>query len=298
MTGRECRLIADGLGWPEGPTRLPDGRIAFVESYRSRVSVLEAGKGVICYADVGGGPNAALAAADGCVYVTQNGGKIGPWRAERQMPPSIQRIDPQGRVEILAEQVEGHRLVAPNDLVFGPDGWLYFTDPGGAYDPVGRANRGFLCALAPDGTGVLLEELPPTFPNGIVAEEDGSIVWVESYTRAVRRRRPDGRIEDLAVLPAPVVPDGLKRAANGDFYVTGVDSGTVEIVAADGTPRGRLAVGRVPTNCLFDGTALYVTDGGRPGLAATDLPSGALWRLELDGIAGAPLFDGSININI
>ena len=99
-------------------------------------------------------------------------------------------------------------------------------------------------------------------------------------------------------LPAPVVPDGLKRAANGDFYVTGVDSGTVEIVAADGTPRGRLAVGRVPTNCLFDGTALYVTDGGRPGLAATDLPSGALWRLELDGIAGAPLFDGSININI
>ncbi|MBN9008965.1 MAG: hypothetical protein J0H63_02110, partial [Rhizobiales bacterium] len=57
--------VADGLGWPEGPTRLPDGRIAFVESYRSRVSVLEAGKGVICYADVGGGPNAALAAADG-----------------------------------------------------------------------------------------------------------------------------------------------------------------------------------------------------------------------------------------
>ena len=38
--------LADGLGWPEGPSQLPDGRIIFVETYRSQVSVWEEGRGV------------------------------------------------------------------------------------------------------------------------------------------------------------------------------------------------------------------------------------------------------------
>jgi len=58
--------------------------------------------------------------------------------------------------------------------------------PVGPYDPVGKTNPGYICALKPDGTGVLLEELPPTYPNGIAVESDGSIVWVESYTRAIQ----------------------------------------------------------------------------------------------------------------
>jgi hypothetical protein len=94
--------LASGLGWPEGPAPLPDGRILFVESYRSQV--------------FGGGPNAVLAAPDGYLYVTQNGGKIGPWRAAQQRPPSIQRIAPDGKVEILATRVENHQLLAPNGM--------------------------------------------------------------------------------------------------------------------------------------------------------------------------------------
>jgi hypothetical protein len=43
-----------------------------------------------------------------------------------------------------------------------------------------------------DGTAHILEELDHTYPNGIVAEADGSIVWVESYTLKMIRRRPDG----------------------------------------------------------------------------------------------------------
>lgn len=285
--------LATGLGWPEGPTRLTDGRIAFVETYRSRVSVLQPDGAVESLADVGGGPNAALAASDGRVYVTQNGGVVGPWRAEVQRTPSIQVIEPSGKVEILADRVEGHVLVAPNDLAFGPDGWLYFTDPAGPYDPVAKSNPGYLCALRPDGSGVLLEELPPTYPNGIAVEADGSVVWVESYTRAVRRRA-NGRVETLCTLPAPVVPDGFKIAANGDFYVTGVDSGTIEIVSPAGERKEPLPVGSVPTNCLFVGNSLYVTDGGKPGLSTDALLGGALWRIDFDETSGAPVFDGSI----
>ena len=35
----DIERLADGLGWPEGPTVLPDGRVVFVESYRSQLSV-------------------------------------------------------------------------------------------------------------------------------------------------------------------------------------------------------------------------------------------------------------------
>ena len=50
-------LLAQGLGWAEGPTVLPDGRVCFVETYRSQISVWERGRGVNRYAYTAGGPN-------------------------------------------------------------------------------------------------------------------------------------------------------------------------------------------------------------------------------------------------
>ena len=34
--------IASGLGWPEGPTVLPDGSLVFVDSYRMQLTVVGA----------------------------------------------------------------------------------------------------------------------------------------------------------------------------------------------------------------------------------------------------------------
>ena len=45
--------------------------------------------------------------------------------------PSIQKAWPDGRVETSCTEVDGIKLQAPNDLSFGPDGRLYFTDPRG-----------------------------------------------------------------------------------------------------------------------------------------------------------------------
>jgi gluconolactonase len=187
-----------------------------------------------------------------------------------------------------------HKLGAPNDLAFGQDGRLYFTDPGGEFDPVRMPDPGRIFYLNPDGSGDLLVDLPPVYPNGIAVEEDGSVVWTESYTRAVRRVRPGGTIEDICILPEASVPDGLAIAENGDLYVTGCGSGGIDILSPSGVYRSFLSIGAVPTNCAFSGSTLYVTDGGHTGLGAAEY-AGVLWSIEV-GTEGLPVFTGKIEL--
>jgi gluconolactonase len=285
--------LAEGLAWPEGPSVLADGRVIFVETYRSHVAVYEPGKGVSRFANTGGGPNATAVGSDGLVYVTQNGGVVGPWRAEEMRPPSIQRIDASGRVEILVTEVDGVRLQAPNDLSFAPDGSLYFTDPGN-YDPATRPNPGYVFRVGPDGSGELVAELPPVYPNGIIAEADGSVVWDESYTRAVKRRTPDGAVREICVLADPrAVPDGLKQAADGTLYVTGGPTGQVYLLTKEGRETGSHRIGRNPTNLTFHDDVVFVTDGGHTGESPTPEFKGVLWAVEL-GVRGAPLYPGRL----
>lgn len=284
--------LAGGLGHPEGPDILPDGRIVMVETYTSKIIAWSAERGIHDYAICGGGPNACMLGSDGAVYITQNGGTVGAWKAEVMSVPSIQKAWPDGRVDILVTEVDGIPLQAPNDLSFGPDGRLYFTDPGDYY-PDNRST-GRIFALNPDGSGELLDEIPASYPNGIVAEADGALVWVESYDRGVYRLRPGGSSELIHVLPENHVPDGLKVAANGDLWITAFMGGGVDIVAADGTAIDFLQTGGVPLNCVFLDDNLIITDFGDVTAVTDQAPmDGRLWKIPV-GVRGMPLFRGSI----
>lgn len=285
--------LAEGLGHPEGPDVLPDRRIVFVETYRSCLTAWSPERGVHRFADCGGGPNACTLGSDSCVYITQNGGTVGPWRAETMSVPSIQKATLDGRVEILATDVDGVSLQAPNDLAFGPDGRLYFTDPGD-YDPVERPYAGYLFALGPDGSGEVIEELDRTYPNGIVVEPEGSVVWVESYTNQVWRRRSDGSKSMIHQLPEGHVPDGLKVAANGDLWITTFMSGGLDVIAGDGSPIRFVETGGVQCNCVFDAGWLYLTDFGDLTEVTAEAPMvGRLSRVRVD-VEGMPLFRGAV----
>jgi gluconolactonase len=218
---------------------------------------------------------------------------VGAWRAKVMSVPSIQVADPDGSVEILVKEVDGIPLQAPNDLSFGPDGRLYFTDPAD-YLPDDR-KPGRVFALEPDGTGECLAELPEAYPNGIVAEPDGSVVWVESYDRGVYRIRPGGQSEQIHQLPEGHIPDGLKIAADGNLWITTFMSGGVDIIAPDGTAVDFLETGGVPLNCVFHAGDLLITDFGDITEITSDAPmDGRLWRVSV-GVEGMPLFRGAIS---
>lgn len=289
---KPIETLAEGLGHPEGPDVLPDGRIVMVETYTGKIVAWSAERGLHDYAVCGGGPNACTVGSDGAVYITQNGGTAGAWKADVMGVPSIQKAWPDGSVEEVAREVDGIALQAPNDLTFGPDGRLYFTDPAD-YQPNDR-RPGRVFALNPDGSGDLLEELPAAYPNGITAEADGSIVWVESYDRGVYRKRPGSASVLLTRLDEGHIPDGLKIAADGDLWVTAFMAGGVDILAPDGTHRDFLETGGVPLNCVFLDGSLIITDFGDITEVTAAAPMvGRLWRVPV-GVQGQPLFRGAI----
>jgi gluconolactonase len=286
-------LVTTNLGWPEGPTVLPDGSLVFVESYRSQLTVVGKDGKASKLAYTAGAPNSCVLGADGELYVCQNGGTVGPWRAAEMSVPSIQKVRPGGKAEILCTEVDGIGLNGPNDLVFAGDGRLVFTDPG-TYNPA-NPDPSYIFALAPDGTpSVVVAFETPVFPNGVAVEADGSIVWDESYTGHVRRIRSDGTIEDLGRMPGdnPIL-DGMKIGADGRIYVTDLVGKGIHVVRPDGTIDGFISVGGAPTNCAFDREVLWVTDAAV--LAASTEPNyaGQLWRLKVPG-GGMPTHKGTI----
>ena len=289
---KPMKVVAEGLGHPEGPYPLSDGRVVFANTYKSEIGVWDPERGTGTYAFMGGGPNACMLGSDGLVYCT-NTPTAGKWVAPERRPPSIQRASADGRAEIVATSADGIQLNAPNDLTFGPDGRLYFTDSGD-WDPETKPHPGYICVIDTDGTSHILEELEPVYPNGIVAEPDGSIIWVESYTRRVIRRAPGGGKTLLCTLSENHVPDGLKIDTDGNLWIASFSSGGVDVVDRNGKALNFIETGGVPLNCVFSGTTLYVCDFGTTVLSEATPMGGRLLAVDV-GVAGMPLFKGKIS---
>ncbi len=287
-------VLAEGLQHPEGPDVFDNGDIVFVETWASRIMAYRPGRGPITYAVTQGGPNACAIGSDGCVYVTQLGGVWRNWRAAVATTPGIQRVHPGGRVETIIARVDGITCAAPNDLCFGADGRLYFTDPG---QWIGSKDHGptYIFAVGPDGKGEVIAQMDKdAFPNGIAADPKGGVVWDETGSRLIKRRRPGQPVEILATLPEGHMGDGLKFDARGRLWITTVYGGGFDVLDPDTGAMEFVPCPHYPLNCVFHGDALIVTDRGLWD-ESTGKPSGAGRLLEFNvGISGPKLLRGRL----
>jgi gluconolactonase len=269
-------VVAEQLAFPEGPV-WHQGVLYFVEITAGRISRFTPGAGVERLAAPGGGPNGATLGPGDALYVTQNGGM----QPEGRVTPGILRVALSGECELLVREVAGLALEGPNDLAFGPDGRLYFTDPRGSADPLKneRPGRLFVWDLVA-GRGELLREVGPVFPNGIAFDPNGALVWTESFSRRVMSLR-NGQVENILELPERHFPDGLCVDAEGRLYVASTFAHCVSVIE-QGRIVDRYECGDgMVTNCCFAGTDLYVTESRH----------GTLWRFPVER-PGLPLFTG------
>jgi gluconolactonase len=317
------REIASGLQFPEGPVALDDGSVLVGEIARGTLTRVTQDGRLQVVAQCGGGTNGVAIGPDGMAYVCNNGGFT--WRrafveawpvpgwvpGELHFPAGqaadyaggrIQRVDlGTGRVEDLYTECDGHRLKAPNDLVFDAHGGFWFTDHGQTRER-DRDRTGVFYAKA-DGSEIREAIFPLEGPNGIGLSPDGKSLYVVETTTARMWRWAIPEPGRVAIGPGPgpfrgdlvYDPPGLRMwdslavEASGNVCIATIIEGGVTVVS----PQGE-RVEHVPmpdpltTNLCFGGPDLrtaYVTLSGIGKLMAVEWTRPGL-RLEHQGKAG------------
>ena len=181
----------------------------------------------------------------------------------------VTRTEYDGTVTVLADGIDGHPLNAPNDLVEGPDGAIWFTNPdyGILTDYEGRRAEAELppavCRIDPATGGVeqVIDDLAG--PNGLCFSPDGRVLYVVDSTGPPRSIRAydvvDGRPRDGRVLAVmePGSSDGIRCDAEGNVWAAATVGGDgfdgVHVFAPDGTRIGRIRLPEMCSNLCFGG---------------------------------------------
>jgi gluconolactonase len=286
----DVTLLASGLGFPEGPVVMPDGGIVICDGNTGELLRWDGGA-FAKFAHTGGSPWGAVLGSDGAIYVTQ-GGNV-PGSGDYSADPGIQRVHADGTVDRLYTHLDGHALAGPNDLAFGPDGRLWFTDSGTEGDDRYEVREpGRLYVLNAFGGGEMLLERPGVYPNGLAFDAQGRLYWTESMGHRVCRLE-DGQAATFAQLSDEHVPDGMAFAADGRAFVCTTISGGVTVLSPEGEVLEEITLGECATNCAFDGPALYVTATKVADLGFGQT-TGTFWRVDTDAAGGLPLLPGHL----
>ncbi|HEV2500587.1 MAG TPA: SMP-30/gluconolactonase/LRE family protein [Terriglobia bacterium] len=280
--------VATTFKWTEGPVWIHAGYLMFAEIPSNSIREWRPSQGVSIFMQ----PSGYLGKAPyGGPEPGSNGMTLDPrgrltvaghaqrdvWRLESLSPHAVRTI--------LADKYQGKELNSPNDLVYGPHGALYFTDP-----PYGLRTQGDNDphkALKVNGVYRILDAVshkpgaPPdenklqllisdlTRPNGIAFSPDYKYLYVnnsEPKKLWMRYRvKPDGTLTDGTIFYDATsdhsvgAPDGMKVDVKGNIYSAG--PGGVWIFSPQGKHLGTIhppeRVGNVAWGGA-DGKTLYI----------------------------------------
>jgi len=165
----------------------------------------------------------------------------------------VGRMDLKGKVDPVAENFEGKKFNAPNDVVVRRDGHVYFTDPafGSAAD---RRELDFngVFHLTPKGD---LEAVAKwqTRPNGIALSQDGRVLFVSDSDRHavvafdLDKNGAASNPRDV-VKNVKGVPGGIRTDVEGRLYIAALG---VPIYSPQGKLERTLLETTNTSNCAF-----------------------------------------------
>ena len=251
----------------EGPSFDRDGQLWCVDCPNGRIFKVTRDGTFHVVAEYDGWPNGLKFHRDGRIFVAdyKNG---------------IMLLDPvNGKVTPYLVRANLERFKAVNDLFFGANGDLYFTDQGltGLHDPTGRVFR-----VRADGrVDCLIDNVPS--PNGLVMNRDETILFVAVTRGNAIWRVPFVRGGGVAKVGIYIQlsgggggPDGLALDDEGGLLIAHVGIGSVWLFDRMGEPVYRIksCMESHTTNVAFgwpDRKTLYITESGSATILKAEL---------------------------
>jgi gluconolactonase len=252
--------VATGFRWVEGPVWFGDhGCLLFSDIPADRMMRWDAASGVTSvFRQPSRFANGNTRDAQGRLVTCEHGSR------------QVTRTEHDGRITVLADRYDGARLNAPNDVTIGPDGAVWFTDPGygilSDYEG-GKADAELPTAVYrvdPSSRSVekVLDDLDR--PNGLCFSPDSSRLYVvdSGATRSIHLYDVvDGRPANGRTFAemTPGNSDGIRCDVEGNLWATAGGGGDgydgVHVFATDGTLIGQVVLPEVCANLCFGGPA-------------------------------------------
>src|SRR5207248_5617945 len=254
--------VGAGFGFTEGPVWDPAGFVYVSDEVQNKIYRL--------YLDGRQEEVIALGDPDGNTY---------DWQHRLLDCASVLRaiisVTLDGHFTVLSDRYEGKKFNSPNDVIIGPDGAAYFTDPTLDLVEGQKQEIPFQGVYRLDEKGnvrLLTKEL--TQPNGLAFSPDGKHFYVDDsekrnirvYDVASDATLSNGRIfgeepggKDDGV-PDDGVPDGIKVDKKENLYITGPKG--IWVWDAQGHHLGTIIVPEQPANLAWgdaDYRTLYIT---------------------------------------
>ncbi len=255
--GATLTTVASGLGFTEGPVWDPSGTLYVSDEETNKIYAIDTASGAKRTYFETGNP-------DGNTYDKAH--HLIDCASDLR---AVIQVDDKGGYKVLADHYQGKRLNTPNDIVLGPDGAFYFTDPtldlrkGEQQEqPVKGVYR-----LATDGTlDRVIDDLKQ--PNGLAFSPDGKRLYVDdSETKEIHAYDfANGRVSNGRLFGTEAgkggTADGMRVDTSGNLYVTG--PGGIWIWTPQGEHLGIIALPKQPANLSWGGagySTLFITAG-------------------------------------
>jgi gluconolactonase len=256
-TGKVVRLHT-GFGFTEGPAEDREGNVYFTDIPNQRIHKVDTQGRLSTVREMSNHANGLMLNAQGDIVACEMDGQVAAYS-----------VDGKSR-RVLADQYQGKRFNAPNDLVIDRQGGIYFTDP--AFSAPKPLPQGKTAVYYRSRDGVvtrLMDALPN--PNGVMLSPDEKTLYVIPSGQAEMMSYP---IESPGKLGAGKVfctlkqperrkgggGDGLAVDTQGNLYITSALG--LQVFDPSGKLLGIIKIPEQPANVTFGGPGLktlYVT---------------------------------------
>lgn len=253
--------VASGFGFTEGPVWDPRGYLWVSDEIQNKIYKVNVADGqkeaVISLGDPDGNTYDRHFRVLDCASVLR----------------AVIRLSPDGKTyTVVADRFHGKKFNSPNDVVLGPDGAIYFTDPTSDLPKGQKQEIMFEGVYRISKTGrVTLLTKDMKQPNGLAFSPDGKRLYVDDdELRNIRVYdfQPDGALTNGRIFGSEAtpskdgVPDGMRVDMDGNLYVVGPRG--IWVWSAKGEHLGTIVVPEQPANLTWGGadyTTLYITAG-------------------------------------